>query len=726
MANNKFGSPRGDRPPFGQRPGYQGGAGQGQRPFAPRPAGATGPRPFGPRPAGAVGGARPGVTARPTERFIPKSNTYSDNKKKKGYEGDEKSGIDRRSLLRRGIIEEQEIEERMLTRIFKTKKAKENASKAPKEQSNVVVINTNNLTVKTLSEKIGRTVPEIIKQLMVLGSMCTINSIVNFELAELVALEFGFKLELHAGKSFEEKMSDVHKTAADEGKLEARPPVVTVMGHVDHGKTSLLDAIRKTNVASRESGGITQHIGAYMVTHAGKKITFLDTPGHAAFDKMRARGAKITDIAVLTVAADDGVMPQTIEAIKHIQREKLPMIVAVNKIDKKEANIDRVKQQLSEHNVISEEWGGDAILVPVSAVTGKGLDKLLENILMVAEVYNYRANPSKEAQGAIIEAKLDKNRGPMVTILVQSGTLKVGDTLLAGTTSGKVRGMTDENGKAMKRALPGTPVSVLGFNEVPKAGDAVYVVDAQLTKQVVLERKSKEKTAKVQTRTAGGIDVLATMTEADKKQLNVILKGDVAGSVEAIIQSIKNITSDEVNVNVISHGVGVVNDNDVNLAEMTGALLVSFNNKTSPSAKTLAEKLKVKIHNYKVIYEIFDYITDRMVRMFSPKFTEKYFGKAEVRAVFKSSQIGLIAGCMVLDGKIMRNAKVKLLRADAEIARYNIESLKIKTTDTKEVAQNFECGIKLDGGATPAVGDILECFGMEPLPIIHNGKRYEF
>jgi len=736
-------APGAQRPPYPPR--------DGARPFGPRPAG-MGPRPFGPRPAGAMGtGPRPAGTGigilKPTEKFVPKPDTFAGKKKVKNFNTEEKSSYDKRALLRRGIIEEQEIEERMLTRIFKTKKAKENSGQmADGRRQNLIMITTNTVTVKTLSEKIGKTVPEIIKQLMVLGSMCTINSVIDFETASLVAMEFGFELELNAAQTFEEKLGDVHRATDDEGKLERRPPVVTVMGHVDHGKTSLLDAIRKTNVQTREFGGITQHIGAYQVTvpssaqslrgavgdaaipPKGRKITFIDTPGHAAFDKMRARGAKITDIAILLVAGDDGVMPQTIEAIKHIQKNKLPMLVAVNKMDKREANIDRVKEQLSQHNVLTEEWGGDAILVPISAVTGMGLDKLLEMILLVADMNDYKANPSKEAQGVVIDAKLDKAKGPTVTVIVQSGTLKVGDTLLAGTTYGKVRSMTDENGKPVKKATPSMPVSVLGFSEVPKAGDAAYVVDAQLTKQVVSERKTKEQVTKqrASTKVAADIDAIARLDESAKKQLNVIIKGDVSGSVEAIIQSVKNIISDEVTINVISSGVGVVNDNDVALSEMAGALLIAFNVKTSPTAKIMAKKLKIKIHEYNVIYQIFDFITDQMVRLFSPKFNEVYHGRAEVRAVFKSSAIGLIAGCMVTDGKILRDTTVKLHRGEEVLGQYKIASLKIVKDDVKEVAKGFECGIKLEGTVEVKIGDQLECVGKEQQPIIYGGKKYEF
>jgi len=736
------GSTSNTRPPYsgapGARPPYPPRDGQ-RSPYPPRDAsrpGFAGPRPMGPRPAGtgprpagSGGAARPIGNIKPTEKFVPKTDTFSGKKKVKTFDGAEKPTMDKRTLLRRGYVEEQEIEERMLTRIFKTKKAKENAGTSNREQSNVIIIHTNTLTVKTLSEKIGKPVTEIIKQLMVLGNMCTINSTIDFETAALVAMEFGFELELHADKTFEEKLGDVHKkTAGDEGKLEPRPPVVTVLGHVDHGKTSLLDAIRKTNVTAREHGGITQHIGAYRVKHNDKKITFIDTPGHAAFEKMRARGAQITDIAILLVAGDDGVMPQTAEAIKHIQKHKLPMIVVVNKMDKKEANIDRVKEQLAAHEVLTEEWGGDAILVPVSAVSGMGIDKLLEMILLVADMNEYKANPNKEAQGSIIDARRDPAKGAVVTVLVQSGTLKVGDTLLAGTTYGKVRSMTDEHGKKVTKAKPSTPVSVLGFSEVPKAGDACYVVDEKLTKQVVLERKTKErvKQTRAGTKVAADIDAIARLDESAKKQLNVIIKGDVSGSVEAIIQSVKNITSDEVNINVISSGVGVVNDNDVALAEMAGARLIAFHVKTSPTAAAMAKKQKVQIHQFNVIYQIFDFITEQMVRIFSPKFVEIYHGRAEIRAVFKSSALGLIAGCMVTDGKIIRNTKIKLHRGGELLGEYKMESLKIKKDDMKEVAQGFECGIKLEGNVEVRIGDVLECVGQEQQPIIYGGKKYEF
>lgn len=686
-----------------------------------------------PRQTPNVAAARVGGTflPRPTEKFTPKANTFDANKRKgKNHNnGDEqRSAMDRRALLRRGIIEEQEIEERMLTRVFRTKKSKENDTKVKVEKSNIVVIDGDDLTIKTLSEKIGKPVNQIIKQLMVLGEMCTINSVIDFDTAALVSDEFGIKLERSNKKTSEEIVTAMHKVDANDENLQPRPPVVTVMGHVDHGKTTLLDRIRHSSVAAGESGGITQHIGAYQVEVAGnRKITFMDTPGHAAFDKMRARGAKITDIAVLIVAGDDGVMPQTIEAIHHIQNQNLAMIVAVTKCDKPEFNLDRVRTQLSEHNIIGEEWGGNTMIMPVSAVTGEGVDKLLEMILLLADINNYRANYDKEASGAIIEAKMDPTRGAVVTILVQNGTLKVGDTLLAGTTSGKVRAMKDDCGRVIKSATPGMPVQVIGFNEVPTAGADVYVVDEKLTKQVVSERKNKEKIMKAgMGKSLDGFDPLAAMKDTDKKQLNIILKADVSGSLEAIEQTLANIQSEEVHVSVISKGVGTVNDNDLDLASVTNALVITFNMKTNSTIQKNADRLKVKIYAFNVIYELFDFVTEQMVRMFTPQFETEHYGKVEVRALFKSSTMGQIAGCHVVDGKVMRNATVILMRGKSEVGKYQIDSLKIKTDDQKEVLKGADCGIRLKDAPELKVGDVFDVIGEKQLPIIFNGKEYKF
>ena len=682
--------------------------------------------------AGVANGVRPsvGFLPRPTEKFMPKPNTFDNNKRKgKSYSGGEESrSMDRRALLRRGIIEEQEIEERMLTRVFRTKKSKENDSKVKVEKSNIVVIDGDDLTIKTLSEKIGKPVNQIIKQLMVLGEMCTINSVIDFDTASLVSEEFGVKLERSNKKTSEEIVSAIHKVDDNDESLQARPPVVTVMGHVDHGKTTLLDRIRNSSVAKGESGGITQHIGAYQVEVPGnRKITFMDTPGHAAFDKMRARGAKITDIAVLIVAGDDGVMPQTVEAIQHIQNQNLAMIVAVTKCDKKEFNLEKVRSQLSEHGIIGEEWGGNTMIMPISAYTGEGVDKLLEMILLLADVNNYRANYDKEASGAIIEAKMDQTRGAVVTILVQNGTLKVGDTLLAGTTSGKVRAMKDDMGRSIKKATPGMPVQVIGFTEVPTAGVDVYVVDEKLTKQVVAERKNKEKMIKAgMGKSIEGFDPFAAMKFTDKKHLNIILKADVSGSLEAIEQALGNIQSEEVHVGVISKGVGTVTDNDLDLASVTGALVIAFNVKTSSAIQKNADRLKVKIHSFTVVYELFDFVTEQMVRMFTPQYSIEHYGKVEVRALFKSSAAGQIAGCHVLDGKVMRNATVILIRGKNEVGKYQIDSLKVKTDDQKEVLKGAECGIKLKDAPELKVGDIFDVIGEKQMPIIFNGKEYKF
>ncbi|MDR0384386.1 MAG: translation initiation factor IF-2 [Christensenellaceae bacterium] len=665
--------------------------------------------------------------------WTPKVNTFMNNKKKgsSAMLNEQRTQLNRKQLLRRGIEEEKDISERMLTRVFKTKKAKENSTADKKEKSKVIVIEHANLTVKILSEKIGESANKIIKQLMVLGEMAGINDTIEWSTAELVAGEFGYQLQQNFKKTGEEKLSAKQKIKKEGEKLLARPPVVVIMGHVDHGKTTLLDRLRNSNVAAGESGGITQHIGAYQITvgdGGGKMrhITFLDTPGHAAFDKMRARGAKLTDIAILIVAGDDGVMPQTVEAIKHIQAQELPMIVAVNKCDKKEFSLDKVRTQLSEHGVIGEEWGGTAIILPISAVTGEGIDKLLETILLVADISDLKADFEKEAFGTVIEGRLDASKGAVVTVLVRNGTLHIGDTLLAGKTSGKIRAMVDDMGKPIRTATASMPVQVMGFYDVPNAGDDAFVVDEKLSKQVVAERKNKEQIKRVNAQKGADFDPFEAMVERQKKQLNVILRADVVGSLEAIIQTVKNITSDEVNVQVISSGVGMINDGDVDLASISNALLIGFNTKTIPTAIKNAEKNKVKIHSFNVIYEIFDFVTENMVRLFSKKFETELIGKAEIRALFKSSATGQIAGCMVLDGKILKSSSVIVKRGTEEIGKYKIDSIKIKTKVVADVSKGNECGIVLQKTPELFVGDILECIGEKELPVIFNGKEYKF
>ncbi len=573
------------------------------------------------------------------------------------------------------------------------------------------VITTNEITVKDLSEKIGKPVSEIVKKLMLLGVMATINSSIDFDTAELVSNELGVTLELKLDKTFEEKLHDVSAEQDAEENLVKRPPVVTVMGHVDHGKTSLLDAFRKSNVVSGEAGGITQKIGAYQISFNGEKITFIDTPGHAAFTSMRARGAEVTDVAILVVAADDGIMPQTVEAINHIKAAGVPMIVAINKMDKPEANPERVKQQLTEHGVLPEEWGGDAICVPISAKTGMGLDELKKMILLVAEMEDLKANPNKMATGVVLEAELDKNRGAVATVLVQNGTLKIGDSIMSGITYGKVKAMFDENGKSVKKAGPSTPVSVMGFNDVPSSGDAVYAVEESLSKQVINERINKIKQERAKhTSGATADDFMSRVHEGKLKNLNIIIKADTQGSVEALKASLEAIKNDEVKVVCIHSAPGAITESDVILAQTTGAIIIAFNLKTPSKMEQLIESMKVEHIESKIIYEIIDQVTRISKGMMAVKYEEKYIGSAEIRVVFKLSSAGMVAGSYVLDGKIQRNGIAKVKRKNETIGESMIDSLKIVKDEKSEVAKGFECGIKLRDNINFQEGDIIECY----------------
>ncbi len=573
------------------------------------------------------------------------------------------------------------------------------------------IISSREITVKELSEKIGKPVAEIVKKLMLLGIMATINSTIDFDTCELVAGELGVTLELKMDKTYEEKLMDKSTEEDSEKDLVKRPPVVTVMGHVDHGKTSLLDAFRKTNVVLGEAGGITQKIGAYQISFNGEKITFIDTPGHAAFTAMRARGAEVTDIAILVVAADDGIMPQTVEAINHIKAANVPMIVAINKMDKMEANPDRIKQQLTEHGILPEEWGGDAICVPISAKTGMGLDELKKMILLVAEMQELKANPNKMATGVVIEAELDKTRGAVATVLVQSGTLKVGDSIMSGITYGKVKAMFDENGKTVKKAGPSTPVAVMGFNDVPNSGDAVYAVDESLSKQVINERinKIKQERAK-QTSGVSADDFMSRIHEGSLKNLNIIIKADTQGSVEALKASLEAIRNDEVKVVCIHSAAGGITESDLVLAQTTGSIVVAFNIKTPNKMLQMVDSLKVELIESRIIYEVVDQITRLSKGMMAIKYEEKYVGKAEIRVVFKLSTAGKVAGSYVLDGKIQRNGIAKIKRGDEIIGDSVIESLKIVKDEKSEVAKGYECGIKLRDNVDFQEGDILECY----------------
>lgn len=575
------------------------------------------------------------------------------------------------------------------------------------------VLTSREITIKDLSEKIGKPVAEIVKKCMLLGIMATINSTIDFDTCELICSDFGITLELKLDKSYEEKLID-SSSDNDEKNMVKRPPVVTVMGHVDHGKTSLLDAFRKSNVALGEAGGITQKIGAYQITFNNEKITFIDTPGHAAFTQMRARGAEVTDIAILVVAADDGIMPQTVEAINHIKAAGVPMIVAINKMDKPGANPERVKQQLTEYGILPEEWGGTAICIPISAKTGMGLDELKKMILLVAEMEDLKANPNRMATGVVIEAELDKSRGPVATVLVKNGTLKVGDSIISGITYGKVKAMFDENGKPVKKATPSTPVAVMGFNEVPSSGDQVYAVEDSLSKQVINERINKIKAERAkQTSGVSADDFMSRVHEGSLKNLNIIIKADTQGSVEALKNSLEAIRNEEVKVVTIHSGAGAITESDLVLAQTTGATVIAFNIKTPSKTMQMAESLKVPVFETKIIYEAIDEITKMSKGMMTTKYEEKYIGSAEIRAVFKLSSAGKIAGSYVTDGKIQRNAIAKIMRGGEVVFETSVESLKIVKDEKAEVNKGFECGVKFKDNFDFQEGDMVEYYVKE-------------
>lgn len=575
------------------------------------------------------------------------------------------------------------------------------------------VLTSREIAIKDLSEKIGKPVAEIVKKCMLLGIMATINSTIDFDTCELICSDFGITLELKLDKSYEEKLID-SSSDDDEKNMVKRPPVVTVMGHVDHGKTSLLDAFRKSNVALGEAGGITQKIGAYQITFNNEKITFIDTPGHAAFTQMRARGAEVTDIAILVVAADDGIMPQTVEAINHIKAAGVPMIVAINKMDKPGANPERVKQQLTEYGILPEEWGGTAICIPISAKTGMGLDELKKMILLVAEMEDLKANPNRMATGVVIEAELDKSRGPVATVLVKNGTLKVGDSIISGITYGKVKAMFDENGKPVKKATPSTPVAVMGFNEVPSSGDQVYAVEDSLSKQVINERINKIKAERAkQTSGVSADDFMSRVHEGSLKNLNIIIKADTQGSVEALKNSLEAIRNEEVKVVIIHSGAGAITESDLVLAQTTGATVIAFNIKTPSKTMQMAESLKVPVFETKIIYEAIDEITKMSKGMMTTKYEEKYIGSAEIRAVFKLSSAGKIAGSYVTDGKIQRNAIAKIKRGGEVVFETSVESLKIVKDEKAEVNKGFECGVKFKDNFDFQEGDMVEYYVKE-------------
>ena len=573
------------------------------------------------------------------------------------------------------------------------------------------------VSIKDLAEKLEVTSTEIIKLLMKKGTMASINQEIDFELATQVAEEFDVLVEPEEEKDIMEEVFG--ETVDDEEDLVERPPVVVVMGHVDHGKTSLLDAIRSTSVTSREAGGITQHIGASSISLSGKKITFLDTPGHEAFTAMRMRGAQVTDIAILVVAADDGVMPQTIEAINHAKAANVQIIVAMNKMDKQGANPDRVKQELSDHGLLVEEWGGDTICVPVSAIKREGLDTLLEMILLVAEMTDLKANPNRKARGTIIEAQLDKGRGPVATVLVQSGTLKIGDPIVAGAAYGRIRAMVDDKGKAVKKAGPSTPVEILGLNEVPTAGDMFYIANSdKQARQVAEQIKAQGRVQLIgQTPQKVSLDDLFTQIQEGKmKELNIVIKADVQGSVEAVRQSLERLSNDEVRIRTLHGGVGTITESDVMLASASGAIIIGFNVRPETATKAIADREEVDIRLYRVIYNAIEDIKAAMKGMLDPEYVEKIVGHAEIRQTFKVSGVGTVGGAYVIDGKIIRNSGVRIVRDGIVAYEGHLTSLKRFKDDAKEVNTNYECGVMFERFNDLKEGDIVEAFIMEEIP----------
>lgn len=566
------------------------------------------------------------------------------------------------------------------------------------------------LTVKELSEKMGREVSEIIKKLMLLGVMASINQEVDVDTATIVAEEFGVAVtEVEP----EEDPTDIIEIEDAPETLKPRPPVVTIMGHVDHGKTSLLDVIRQTNVTAGEAGGITQHIGAYQVRYNDNKITFLDTPGHEAFTAMRLRGAKSTDIAVLVVAADDGVMPQTIEAINHAKSADVPIIVAINKMDKPGANPDHVKQQLVEHGLVPEEWGGDVIMVPVSAKKKQGIDDLLENILLVAEVMELKANPNRKAYGVVIEAQLDKGRGAVCTVLVQKGSLRVGDTVLAGTAYGKVRAMTNERGEKVKVARPSMPVEILGFSEVPQAGEIINGMDDNEARTIAEKRIAKQRVQELQaTHKVTLDDIFNQIQQGELKDLNIIIKADVQGSVEALRQSLEGIKNPEVRIVIVHAAVGAINESDIMLASASNAIVMGFNVRPDANVRRAAENEKVDLRTYRVIYDAINDVESAMRGMLAPQFKEVVVGRAEVRQVISTPK-AIVAGSYVTEGRITNDSEVRLIRDGIVVFEGKVDSLRRFKDEVKEVKTSFECGISLEGYRDIKEGDVIEAYLME-------------
>lgn len=709
------------------KPGVDANAGvsTGYRPRADRPARPQGDRP--PRPqgdrsyqgrSGASGAQRSRTGVSAAAPIVPKEKTFTAPAKKKTYD---KTYVEKKPVSKRALVKQQG----MTVEDFDENKSGYRKLRAPKKQKRQeiqtikidhAVVTTQEIPLKVLSEKLGISAVEISKRLFKEGIMKSINDSIDYDNAALIAADMGIDLEYKPEKTAEDVLKDVVATEEDGVELVSRAPVVTVMGHVDHGKTSLLDKIRSTSVTSGEAGGITQSIGAYTVTAKGKQITFIDTPGHAAFTAMRARGAQVTDIVVLVVAADDGIMPQTVEAINHAKAANVPIIVAMNKMDKHEVNPDRVKQELIEQNLVPEEWGGDTMIVPVSAKTGTGIDELLDSINLQAEMLELKANPERQAKGTIIEAKLDKGKGPVASIIVQNGTLHTGDNILSGTTMGRVRAMFDDKGRVVKSAGPSMAVSILGLEDVPNAGDSIMAVDQSLMKQVQEERKNKERESMIKEQSRVTLDdVFAQVEEGKIKNLNLIVKGDVQGSVEAVKQSLEKLTNEEVRVKVIHAAAGAINESDVMLADSANAIIIGFNVRPDTKAKKLAETSKVDVRSYRIIYELIDDMEAALKGMLSPKLQDTLTGKCEVRQTFNITGVGTVAGCYVTEGKILRGGKLRIYREDIMICEGGVRQLKRFKDDVKEVAKGYECGCSIEGFNEIRVGDIIECYVTEEI-----------
>ncbi len=697
---------------FGNRPQGQGQGGYGNRPqgqgqggFGNRPQG--GSRPQG----GRSRAAAPDLT--PTMEKERVSN-YDPNKKQYQRQHDPEHVAKNRKQLQRESFNG--LDDDMV------RGGKRSRARKPSVQQTMAPIKiekaymtADTITVKDLTERIGKPAGEILKKLLMLGIMSNINSELDFDTASLVCTEFGVTLEMKQEKTAEDVLSDTNVEDKEED-LKPRPPVVTIMGHVDHGKTTLLDYIRKSKVAAGEAGGITQHIGAYTVKLNGRPITFLDTPGHEAFTAMRLRGAQATDIAILVVAADDGVMPQTVEAINHAKAANVPVIVAINKMDKPGATPDRVMQDLTKYGLVPEDWGGETIMVPVSAMTGDGVDDLLEMVLLQADMLNLRANPNRMAVGVIIEAKLDKARGPLATVLLKNGTLHVGDNIVAGMAAGRVRALMNDRGDRVKSAGPSMPVEIAGFEDVPVAGEEMIAVeDDRLSRQVAQERRDKLKASRQASQKVSLENLFAGISEGKVQNLNVIIKADVQGSVEAVKQSLEKLSNDEVKVHVLHSAVGAISQDDVNLASAFNAIIIGFNIRPDSAARAAADKEGIDIRLYRIIYQAIEDIEKAMKGMLAPEFKEVVLGHAQVRNVFHITGAGTIAGAYVTDGKLTRNASVRLLRDNVVVFEGKLSSLRRFKDDVHDVATGFECGVSLEKYSDIKENDVIECFNMEKI-----------